>query len=81
MKGSPPMGRHRPRTALVTTPAAPTAAAIAKRRRWATYKVPMVAEGVAAGDSAARTARASAPGTGQRSRTGTSAQAATPAAM
>src|SRR5262249_59079536 len=67
-------------SATATTPAAPTAAATAKRRRCATYRVPNVAAGVAAGDTAASTARASAPETGQRSRTGSSAQAATPTA-
>jgi hypothetical protein len=35
---------------------------------------------MAAGDTAASAARASAPGTGQRSRTGSSAQATTPTA-
>src|SRR4249920_3046735 len=64
-----------------TMPAPATATATGKRRTRATWRVPTVDSGVAAGDSAARAASPTAVGGGRRNKSGRTAQPSTPTAM
>jgi hypothetical protein len=77
----PPLGRQAPWIACAAIPATATAIAVGRRRRRATCSAPIVAGGVAAGDSVTSTVNTAVLATGRHSIIAVSSQLSAPTAM